>query len=67
MTETATIDKMYHEIIAIRREIEFIKDNMVKEDMFLTLEEEEKLEETLEAHKKGKTILLEDFKRKMGD
>ena len=65
--EDVTMQKMYQLMIYLKREVEFIKNNMVKEDMFLSLEDEEKLEETLEAHKKGKTILVEDFKRKIGD
>jgi len=65
--ENVTMQKMYQLMINLKREVEFIKNNMVKEDMFLSMEEEEKLEEALDAHKKGKTISIEDLKKKLGD
>ena len=52
--ENVTMQKMYQLMINLKREVEFIKNNMVKEDMFLSPIEEAELEETLEAHKKGK-------------
>ena len=65
--ESVTMEKMYNVIISLKREVEFIKNHMVKEDMFLSPIEEAELEETLEAHEKGKTISLEDFKKELGD
>ncbi|MEK6818902.1 MAG: hypothetical protein AABY10_03120 [Nanoarchaeota archaeon] len=66
-SENITMQKMYNIIVSLKREVEFIKNHMAKEDMFLTPLEEVQLEETLEAHKKGKTISLEDFKKELGD
>ena len=56
MTEIVNMDKLYRELLALRREVHYIKNKMADIDMFMTPEEEIQLEETLEEHKQGKTI-----------
>ena len=67
MAETVNMEKMYREILAIRKEVQTIKNHMVEIDVIMTPEEEAQLEETLELHKKGKTKRFEDLKKELGD
>ena len=67
MTETISMEKMYREILALRKEVHDIKSHMVEIDVIMTSEEEAQLEETLELHKKGKTKRFEDLKAELGD
>jgi len=67
MAETINMGKMYREILAIRKEVQTIKNHMVEIDVIMTPEEEAQLEETLELHKKGKTKRFEDLKKELGD
>ena len=67
MAETINMGKMYREILAIRKEVQTIKNHMVEIDVIMTPEEEAQLEETLELHKKGKTKRFEDLKAELGD
>ncbi|MDP4039140.1 MAG: hypothetical protein Q8P57_00990 [Candidatus Pacearchaeota archaeon] len=67
MTETINMEKMYREILALRREVQLIKNHMVEIDVIMTPEEETRLEETLELHKKRKTKRFEDLKTELGD
>ena len=67
MAETINMEKMYREILALRKEVHDIKNHMVEIDVIMTPEEETQLEETLELHKKGKTKRFEDLKAELGD
>jgi len=67
MIETINMEKMYREILALRKEVHDIKNHMVEIDVIMTPEEEAQLEETLELHKKGKTRRFEDLKKELGD
>ena len=67
MAETINMEKMYREILALRKEVHDIKNHMVEIDVIMTPEEETQLEETLELHKKGKTRRFEDLKAELGD
>ena len=67
MSETINMEKMYREILALRKEVHDIKNHMVEIDVIMTPEEETQLEETLELHKKGKTKRFEDLKAELGD
>ena len=67
MAETINMERMYKEIVALRREVQLIKNHMVEIDVIMTPEEETQLEETLELHKKGKTKRVEDLKAELGD
>lgn len=67
MTETINMEKMYREILALRRDVHDIKNHMVDIDVIMTPEEEAQLEETIELHKQGKTKRLEDLKKEMSD
>ena len=61
------MEKMYREILALRREVQTIKNHMAEIDVIMTPEEEIQLEETLELHKKGKTRRFEDLKAELSD
>jgi hypothetical protein len=67
MAETINMEKVYRELLALRREVHDIKNHMVEIDVIMTPEEEAQLEETLELHKKGKTKRFEDLKAELGD
>jgi hypothetical protein len=67
MSETVNMEKVYRELLALRKEVHDIKNHMVEIDVIMTLEEESQLEETLELHKKGKTKRFEDLKAELGD
>ena len=67
MPETINMEKMYREILALRKEVHDIKNHMVEIDVIMTPEEEAQLEETLELHKQGKTKRFEDLKKELGD
>ena len=67
MAEIVNMEKMYREILALRKEVQLIKNHMTEIDVIMTPEEETQLEETLELHKKGKTKKLEDLKKELGD
>ncbi|MBI2632437.1 hypothetical protein HYW75_05515 [Candidatus Pacearchaeota archaeon] len=67
MPETINMEKMYRELLSLRREIQFIKTHMFDPDTIMTTEEETQLEETLELHKRGKTRRFEDLKKELGD
>ena len=66
MIEAVTMDMVFDELKSLKKEVTFIKKHMVDVDMFMTPEEEERLTEALEEHKKGKTISLEDLKKEIG-
>jgi hypothetical protein len=55
--------ELVEEIRAIRKDLDYIKAHMVDVDSILTPEEEVRLEKSLEEHKKGKSIRLEDFEK----
>ncbi|MBU0977333.1 MAG: hypothetical protein KKD18_02875 [Nanoarchaeota archaeon] len=63
MEETANIEKVYTELLALKKEIDFIKRHMVDADSVLTPEEEDRLDESLIEFKEGKTISLEELEK----
>ena len=66
MEETANIQKIYLEILALKREIDFIKKHMFDPDTIMTTKEEERYERAMQELKEGKTISLEDLKKELG-
>ena len=65
MAETINMEKVYMEILALRREVQLIKNHMVDIDTIMTTEEEEKFERAMKDYKDGKTISLEDLKKEL--
>ena len=57
---------MYKELLALRREVQFIKTHMFDPDTIMTIEEEERYEKAMQEYKEGKTISLEDLKKELG-
>jgi uncharacterized coiled-coil DUF342 family protein len=66
MTETANIDKLYKELLALRKEVQFIKNHMFDPDTIMTAEEEKRYERAMEELEEGKTTSLEDLKEELG-
>lgn len=65
MVEIVNVEKMYKELLAIRREVQFIKEHMFDPDTIMTIEEEERYERAMQELKEGKTISLEDLKKEL--
>ena len=66
MPETINPEKVYKELLILKKEIEFIKSHMFDPDTIMTTEEEERYERAMQEHKEGKTISLEDLKKELG-
>ena len=67
MPEIVNLDKMYRELLALRREVQFIKNRMMDIELVMTLDEEVLLDEALEEHKEGRTKRYEDLRKELGD
>ena len=65
MGETVNIKDLYKELLALRKEVNFIKEFIVDLDSIMTPEEEEKFEKAMEEYRKGRTISLEDLKEEL--
>ena len=57
------IKELLDEIREIRIDINFIKNNMIERDAILTSREAERLDESIEEFREGKTTSLEDFEK----
>ena len=67
MAEIINVEKIYREILALRKEVQLIKNHMIEIEVIMAPKEEIQLEETLELHKRGKTKRFEDLKKELGD
>ena len=56
---------MYMELLALRKEVQFIKTHMFDPDTIMTTEEEERFERAMKEYKERKTIPLEDLKKEL--
>ncbi len=65
MAETINMEKMYMQILALRKEVQFIKIHMFDPDTIMTTEEEERFERAMKEYKEGKTISLENLKKEL--
>lgn len=66
MPETINMERMYEELLALRREVQFIKTHMFDPDTIMTTEEEERYERAMQELSEGKTTSLEDLKEELG-
>lgn len=66
MPEIINTEKMYRELLALRKEVQFIKMHMFDPDTIMTTEEEERYERAMQELKGDKTISLEDLKKELG-
>ncbi len=66
MVEIVNMEKMYNELLAIRKEVQFIKKHMFDPDTIMTTEEEERYERAMQELKEDKTTSLEDLKKELG-
>ena len=63
MKQVSIPKEIIEELKMIRRDLEYIKKHMIDVDTILTIDEERRLEESIEEYKEGKTIKLEDFEK----
>ena len=66
MPETIDSEKIYMELLALRREVQFIKMHMFDPDTIMTTEEEERYERAVQEYEEGKTTSLENLKKELG-
>ncbi len=66
MAETVNMEKMYLELLALKRDVQFIKTHMFDPDTIMTTEEEERYERAIKEHKEGRTVSLETLKKELG-
>ena len=66
MEEIINIEKMYRELLALRREVQFIKTHMFDPDTIMTTEEEERYQRAMCELKEGKTTSFEDLEKELG-
>lgn len=67
MEKIISMEKVYAELVAMRKEIDIIKSRVMELEVVMTSDEEEMLENTLDLHTRRKTKKLEDLKREIGD
>ena len=65
MVEAVNLETMYRELLALRKEIHFIKTHMFDPDTIMTSEEEARYERAMREYKEGKTISLNDLKKEL--
>ena len=63
MEQVSIPKEVIEELKMIRRDLDYIKKHMIDVDTILTIDEERRLEESLEEYKEGKTIKLQDFEK----
>ena len=51
---------VYRELMMLKKEFDAMKQRMVEVEVFLTPEEEARLEESLEEYKQGKSVSLKN-------
>ena len=66
MTEAVTMNMVYDELQALKKEVTFIKKHMFDPDTLMTTEEERRFEQSLEELKAGKTTPLSELKKELG-
>ena len=66
MAETATIQKVYDEIKSLRKELVFIKEHMVDQDLIMDVDEERRFKQAVKELKEGKTKNLAQIKKELG-
>ncbi len=66
MEETINVNSVYMQLLALRKEIEFIKKHMFDPDTIMTTEEEERYERAMQELENGETTSLEDLKKELG-
>ena len=59
------MERMYRELLSLRKEVQFIKTHMFDPDTIMTTEEEERFERAMKEYKEGKFISLEDLKKEL--
>ena len=66
MVEIINMEKMYGELLALRREVQFIRKHMFDPDTIMTTEEEERYERAMQELQERKTTSLEDLEKELG-
>ena len=65
-TMATELKQVMEKLDAIKIEIDFIKEHMVDNDTLLTSDEEKTLDQGIKEYKEGKTITLEQYKKRRG-
>lgn len=60
-----TTNQILEKLDKMEKDISYIKKHMIDADSILTAEETERLEESLQEFKEGKTTSLENFEKEM--
>jgi len=66
MEEAVSLNKVYHEILALKKEFQSFRNRLVDMDEVMTDEEEKRYENALIELREGKTISLEDLEEDLG-
>lgn len=61
--ETITLDKVYKELILIKKELDYLKNHIIDEDNIMTQIEKKEYEESIRELNEGKTHSLEEIKK----
>ena len=66
MAETATIQNVYDEVKSLKKELVFIKEHMVDQDIIIGFDEERRFKRAMKELKEGKTKNLVQVKKELG-
>ena len=66
MPETINLEKVYRELMLLRKDVDVIKSQVIEDDTLMTDEEEERYKKAMKELEEGKTISLEDLKKELG-
>ena len=66
MPETINLEKVYRELMLLRKDVDVIKSQFIEDDAIMTDEEEERYKKAMKELEEGKTISLEDLKKELG-
>ena len=66
MPETINLEKVYRELMLLRKDVDVIKSQVIEDDTIMTDEEEERYKKAMKELEEGKTISLEDLKKELG-
>lgn len=63
---TTEVKQILDELKAVREELDYIKENMIDKEMFLSLEEKKLLRESFQNEKEGKLVSGRQLRKHLG-
>ncbi len=66
MSEAIDIRRVYDEILELKKDISYIKKNMIDPDIIMTAEEGKRFDESIKELQQGKTSKLSALKKELG-